>query len=358
MDANYIYIIVTLIILIYLYSVIESNIYASQRTVKLNDNNNKIMIDLNGNLIETDTNHITNHLIVIKNNLIALKKSDFTSFNNESYNKLDELIYQSIADTAHNLFGEKLDLMEKIQRSDISLDNNEEFIKNKKMRLQQLIIDLEIVTLIIKISSTDAKGYIRLTNLHQLLNLVSLVSTGKNYLTYDDLFSNLDTTSTNVSYTDCGYSNVDYSRKYDDARTSLSNYKFLIDDTNTYSNLYSNDYGRDGKMPWAKSINIMNSQDVMAGYNTLPYDGELFVNDEDNILLPYKEVEPVFRANQYTQNTQLFENSDTTYITKRDIIPSYIPFYNLTKIRSDISKKKKKTVDYNSRQALREDYNL
>ena len=129
---------------------------------------------------------------------------------------------------------------------------------------------------------------------------------------------------------------------------------------NHYLSLLTNDYKRIGKMPSAKWINITKSQDINKGFGNLQEDGELFVNDNPNIILA--GIKPNFNislgSRENIMNTQIFGSSDVINPNKRNCVKNYLPFYDINAIRSRKERIRSNVMDLSSRQSLRNDYDF
>lgn len=297
MVINFIYILISIIIFIFVYrEIISESEYRKPYS---------ITIEIDDDIVDTDRMDVYDHLYRIKNNLYAINNMQ-NSLDVMYIPQIDKLIQYAIYDI--HIFQDKNGIMDHhMDRSD-------------KPSIQDLImkIDEVIDTLADNYGVPVLKGVLTLTNLHDIIRLSNTV-----YKDDDD-----------------GYS------KYRD---------MLRDEDNSYVSHYTLDLG--GVKPLSRVINRANKshdEQYESGYRVI------MSNDEHNIMF----AQPVQnRVTEYNEdsvgiNTQNLSYSDVTYITKRDNIPTYIPFCDITKAIEDKRRRSMHLVDKNAKKGLRNDYQL
>lgn len=304
---------------------------------------NEPVVEIDGSIFKINLQKITDHLHILKNNLIALNKrtkklnnTGITMLNNalnatsddinkfKSDNNFSDIKLQFGSHQDHNILGNKL-------YNDGALRSDIDDLEYEKLKMLNTIMDIEIMILMLK--NNQFEGRIKLTNLHNLIRISSALVSGRDYLTYDDIFNDFG------------------------VKTLVG---FTIDDENTYNNFYTNDFGVKTRVMQQKVHKIDKSQDVDRGFGTLHFDAEIFANDA---------MAPIYEGYTHktrvakdelspSYNTQLLGDSGMTYVIKRDIIPSYIPFVDINKTIFRNKAAKAHLIDSAARQSLRDDYKL
>lgn len=340
MQANYLYIVILVIVLVYLYT--EARRKAIEPFYNLDD---CCTIEISDLIIKTDTNDVINHLHMLKDNLILLKKIERVIDKTDMI-KVDSIIKTCLYDldrfkeandfensdlntSDHDeqlLYGKTRESIYNMNRSDI------DDYQYEKYELMNVITNIEIVIWLLL--NKRCEGIINLTYLHDLIKTCSIFSCSAQYLTYDEIF--------NYPVQECGI-------------------QYNIHESGEYQSSYTNDHGVNHDKLLTPRLNKSNkSQDVDKGFGTKPEDGEIFTNDNETIICDRQRsmarLPKHIMAKHY--NTQYMHHSDTAEITKRNGIKNYIPFCDITKLLEEHRQRKINTVDSISKRSLRNDYNL
>jgi len=343
MDPNILYILITIILIVFVYKNTHDKFEKSESL-----HTDEVIVKLNDDLIYVNKQKIIQHLRKLKDKLLKISKVNYTPGESDqiridsvSVSCLTELhefidinsygIESNVATKEKNhLFGKSEDCRNNILRSDISDAQRERY------EILYIVTNIDIILDILQNSvRSPNEGYLQLTNLHTLVKLYDHVVYGVSCSSYADKYN----------------SGVNY---------ITSGQKYLIDDLNEYCSEYTYDYGVNHRKAAVPRLNKMDqSQDVTAGFGTHKYDGESYVGDDESRY--YEQMQRISKPNMIsneTYNTQYISDSGLTYIIKRDIIKPYIPFCDLSKIRSEKKNQNKYIVDYNTKHALRNDYNF
>lgn len=301
--SNYLYLLITVIILFYVYFTVQM---PTKTHFPLN---NITLIKINEDIIQVDTNNIYSHLLLIKENLYTIQKSNFT-YDIDIISRVQQLINLSCNDLhAFAIANNYIANYKQHMQSETS-----------KLNLHCIITDLETTLLLL---TKNTHGHLTLTHLHQLLKMFTTITHGNNYLTYDELFD-LDTTLSN---------NQEEFRKYGKLNNSYIHKQCVSKHTDV-------------------------SQNILHGYNNNVNDGEIFVNDETNILFENRIAKRKEKRDNYVNyNTQMFGTSGNMYTDKRNANKHFVPFCNINKLKQE-NIQHKVFVDKHARQSLRNDYNL
>lgn len=367
MKADYLYtfIIVIIIILVYLHLTLNND-----NPWKHNKGEDVVIFRLNKQFIKMDTANAIAHMTLLKNNLVALNKLNYME-NDSNILQIDKLIKRCDADFSdfkmdndfnivdlniskhklHNLFGSRYD--NTVSRSDVYSDK-----KYEQYNLLNLIIDIQIVIMLLESGIND--GQLELTNLHNLIKTYGRLTHGDAYISYDEIFGNLDRYAVPVEY--------DY--KPTTGRDSLGGRG--ADDENTYKSAYTYDYGvPDLYRPVMKVVKhdvsqnidigiatLCSGQTVQCGTGSCVCAGEEFVHDGLTPLVERRvdKTNVSRNDNNTSHNTQYLFDSGLTAIIKRNTIPNYIPLCDINKIKTDKEKMMAPLIDKNARRSLRDDY--
>lgn len=331
--VDYIYIIVFLVLLIWY-------LCPNEEVVKINQ---YVLIELDNNVIKTDLTNAITHITSLKNNLITLNKFDYNLDDEANTQKLDKLINACADDmdkfkqannfsdidlefsTDHlsqQIIGKKFDNL-KSSQSDVT------DVQFKKFEFANLIIDLEIVSHLLK--SGNNNGRITLSNVYALIELLpKTLKFDKKYLSYYDVY------------------------KTDDDVSNLNNDK--LDDIDTHFLALAGNYT--GKI---SSINRHSdrSQNIDKSFGNLQEDGEVFANDNITLANIKPSIIPnITLSYQNAMNTQVFGSSGVNDTSVKKCIKNYVPFCDINKIRKNKGKVRRRLMDLSSKQSLRDDYNL
>jgi hypothetical protein len=306
MDSNNLYVILSIIIFIYLYFSIS---YKSSEYSITEDNNDKVLIEINANVIKVDKKNIYTHLMLVKENLKDMDKRNF-SYDIDVANQINRLAKLSCVDL------NKFKIANKYAQMAGSLDDPRSHVRDitrsdissTETDLKPVILNVEIALFLLK---QDPTGHLILTHLHALIKFFSEISHGENYISYDEIF--------------------------------------IVNEMPQHTLAHSNvrTQNRHGAF----------SQNNMGGFGTEDYDGEDFVNDENNIILPANtKVKLCDKKELYTAyNTQMFGSSDKRDNSNKGGFKYFVPFCNIDKLKQE-NKRNKVFVDPVSRQSLRNDY--
>lgn len=320
MQSNFIYIIITIIIFTYTINEINEryNLYS------LVNRSKGILVNIDGHIIDMEQTAVKQHLVIIKNILQTMSQIPCQQ---DDSNKLMLSAYTigSLGD------------LEKFKR-----DNHYNHYKNNdKYIIPAANIDEVISSIgqvIYVLDNEICSSSILLGNLHELIKLYGKLTTEIQYKQYDDKFNS------GVNYVTSGQ-------------------KYFIDDVNTYCNSYTFDQEskiKDRIAPIKPRNNNMElSQNPDAGFGTMQHDGESYVNDDVN--KSFERLQQVVKPNNIsneTYDTQYRTDSGLTFVIKRDNIPKYIPFCDLTKMREEVANANKYIIDFDSKHGLRNDYKL
>lgn len=298
MVINFIYILISVVIFIFVYrEIISESEYRKPYS---------ITVEINSDIVDTDRMDVYDHLYRIKNNLYTIKNMQ-KSLDVIYIPQINKLIQYAIYDI--HIFQDKNGIM------DHHMD------KLDKPSIHDLIVKIDEVinTLSDNYGVSVLKGVLSLTNLHDVIRLSNSI-----YIEDDD----------------DGYS------KYND---------ILGDEGNSYISHYTLDLG--GVKPLSKVTNSANKshdEQYESGYRVI------MSNDEYNITFkqPVQNRVTEYNEDSVGINTQNLSYSDVTYITKRDNIPTYIPFCDITKAIEDKRRRGMHLVDKNAKKGLRNDYIL
>jgi hypothetical protein len=263
-----------------------------------NENPYSITIELDMDVINTDKLDVYDHLYTIKNNLYVVETMQ-SSIDSMYLPQLTEITQYAIYDL--NMFQD--------QNEYTSNGYNTPTIGNLILKLNEVISIMGN-----GLDSDTLMGILPLTNLHRLVRLTSHLFSNSGYFQYDDIFR---------------------------------------DDTNNYISHYTWDMG--GLKPYTTaSARVNKSQDEQynSGYR------RIMSNDEYTVVFKQAIQNKIVERNSDNSgvNTQKFSGSDVTYITKRDTIPNYIPFCDITKALEDKRRRVMHMVDKNAKGGLRDDY--
>ena len=331
MTSNYLYILISILIIFYIYLEIDHRI--TVYNFGSFGDTSRILVEINSDIISADIDNIINHLSILKDNLITLHKLDcpidniymtqmhnvinlcetdlnnFKSVNN--YNDYDDSVLKSNVLTYNNLYKTPIDLI------------NSEYNEHSEYTVLNTIVNIEIAIGLLQNSTSGSfprgsfpRGILRLTNVHNLIKLSKEIFKGNVYLSYDEIFNDSD---------------------------------------NTYTSLYTNDYGvANNYKVSAKVRTMINSQSVNQGIDNK------YVNDHKTPLTEKNMTNTVMPRNEYNSasNTQWLNDSNLTKVIKRNCIDNYVPFCNITKILENKRIANLQLVDSTSRQSLRNDYNF
>jgi len=316
MQSNFIYIIIAIIIITYTTSEINNryNVYSLINRPK------GILVDIDGNLVNMESTVVKQHLVIIKNILKNISKIPYLS-DDVNNTMLNAYTIGALGDLEKfkrdNYYCDKKDILP--EANIIEVINNIGHVIH--------ILDQNICV------STISFG-----SLHELVKLYSKLTSEKQYKSYND------THDSGVNYVTSGK-------------------KYVIDDINNYCNSYTFDQEskiKDRIGPIKPRNNNMDlSQNPDAGFGRMQYDGESYANDDNNKL--FERLEQTVKTNNVSNNvydTQYRTDSGHTFVIKRDNIPSYIPFCDLTKMREEVANANKYIIDFNSKHGLRNDYNI
>lgn len=320
MQSNFIYIIITIIIFTYTINEINEryNLYS------LVNRSKGILVNIDGHIIDMEQTAVKQHLVIIKNILQTMSQIPCQQ---DDANKLMLNAYTigSLGD------------LEKFKRD--NLYNH--YKDNDKYIIPAANIDEVIRSIgqvIYVLDNEICSSSILLGNLHELIKLYGKLTTEIEYKQYDDKFNS-------------GVNHV------------TSGQKYFIDDVNTYCNSYTFDQEskiKDRIAPIKPRNNNMElSQNPDAGFGTMQHDGESYVNDDVN--KSFERLQQVVKPNNIsneTYDTQYRTDSGLTFVIKRDNIPKYIPFCDLTKMREEVANANKYIIDFDSKHGLRNDYKL
>ena len=245
-------------------------------------------------------------------NVINLCETDLNNFKSvNNYNDYDDSVLKSNVLTYNNLYKTPIDLI------------NPEYNEHSEYTLLNTIVNIEIAMVLLQNSTRGSfprgsfpRGILRLTNVHNLIKLSKEIFKGNVYLSYDEIFNDSD---------------------------------------NTYTSLYTNDYGvANNYKVSAKVRTMINSQSVNQGIDNK------YVNDHKTPLTEKNMTNTVMPRNEYNSasNTQWLNDSNLTKVIKRNCIDNYVPFCNITKILENKRIANLQLVDSTSRQSLRNDYNF
>jgi hypothetical protein len=332
MRSNNLYIVILVIIFIFLYAKFGDKL----RSKLSNNTYDNIMIDIKSNVVKTDINGVVDHLLLLKDNFLFLNKIDRIIDKSDMIRE-DSLIKTCIFDlnafkTANDFNDQMLKndsnhytqyLYGKLQESSWNMlrDDITDY-QYEKYELMDIITNIDIVILLIK--SGRCKGVMKLTNLHNLIKLCSILSNIE-YLRYDEIFN------------------------INDINDNYIKDNYIKDDVNNYISQYTNDYGvphstNNITVRLNKSNNSQNN-DEQNDIAAILCDRNRVVNSMPVTMVNYK-------------NTQYLPNSEVTYNTDRKGIVSYIPFCDITKILEERSRDKSNIVDSIAKRSLRNDYNF
>lgn len=307
--SNYLYLLISIIIFTYLY-------FTTQTSTTSHKDTNKVLIEINTNIIEVDTNNMYSHLMLIKENLHTIKRLNL-NYDTDIVQRTQQLVQLARRDL-RKFNSKNADQYEYTHNTPGS--RSDMHSEPSKINVDHIITDLEVALSVLK---RKTHGHITLTNLHELLKMFTAITHGENHLTYDEIFD-LDAHLN---------ANEEEFRKYG----KLNNY---------YTHKQSS----------TKHTDI--SQNVLGGYGNEDEDGEQFANDETNILFETSKLKRREKHDDYVDyNTQMFGSSGKIDIAARNGIKHFVPFCNINKLKRE-NKQHKVFVDSHSRQALRNDYNL
>jgi len=265
---------------------------------------------------------VKQHLFIIKNILKNMSKIPY-SLDDVNNVMLNSFIIGTLGD------------LEKFKRDNSYYNKYDEY-RLPKANIDEVIHNIEQVIHII--DKTDCVSKILIGNLHELIKLYGKLTIIKPYNSYSE------THDSGVNYVTSGQ-------------------KYFIDDVNSYCNSYTFDQESKVKDRIApikpRNNNMELSQNPDAGFGRMQYDGESYVNDVNNKL--FERMKQTVKTNNVSNDvydTQYRTDSGHTFVIKRDNIPSYIPFCDLTKMREEVANANKYMIDFNSKHSLRNDYNL
>ncbi|MGL5934892.1 MAG: hypothetical protein ACRCZI_04640 [Cetobacterium sp.] len=366
MPANYLYILILVIVLIYIQD--NSSWLIPENIPFRTDPNKKVVIAAYDRFIKTNFNTAIEHMMLLKNNLTLLNKSKYM-INDTNINQIHNLIKKTETDLAefkhingftndelhvdshleHTLKGSRFD--NNISKSDVYSD-----VIYEKYCTLNTIIDINIVILLLE--HGHHKGYLKLDNLYELIKIYTILTKSKDYLSYDELFGQLDASAidpkTGKFNLDCPKLNMSNNSGYN----RIIDYS--INDSNNYYNTHTKDYGveHNFKAPWLKYKNQyefsqMNKNIDLAG-------GVEYANEE---LIPIFDksvsiINPARNDNNSSHNTQYLYDSGTNINITRDNIQPYIPLCDINKIRTDKERLAKILYDRTSPKMLRNDYDF
>jgi hypothetical protein len=317
MQSNFIYIIIAIIIIVYTTNEINER-YNSYILV---NRSKGILVNIDGHIIDMKQTAIKQHLVIIKNILQTMSQ---IPCHQDDINKqmLNAYITASLVD------------LEKFKRDNSYIDNDKYIIP--VANIDEIIRNIGQVIHIL--NNSICASSISLGNLHELIKLYGRLTTEIQYNQYSDKFNS------GVNYVTSGQ-------------------KYFIDDVNTYCNSYTFDQESNIKDRIApikpRNNNMELSQNPDAGFGTMANDGESYLNDDIN--KSFERLQHVVKPNNISNNTydtQYKTDSGLTFVIKRDNIPSYIPFCDLTKMREEVANANKYIIDFDSKHGLRNDYKL
>ena len=319
MQSNFIYTVITIIIILYTINEVNEryNLYSL-----VNPRENGVLVDIDGHVVNMNTKAVKQHLVIIKNILLNISKVPYLK-DDVNDKMLDSLIIGSLAD------------LEKFKRDNHYYKNVSEYIP-PQANIEEVISNICQVIYVLDneiCETTISFGY-----LHSLIKLYSKLTSEKIYRSYDDTFDSC----------------VD---------SVTSGQKYFIDDINNYCNSYTFDQEskiKDRIAPIKPRNNNMElSQNPDAGFGLLQHDGESYANDVNN--KSFERMKQTVKANTVSNDTyesQYRTDSGLTFTIKRDNIPSYVPFCDLSKMREEVAEANRYIIDFNSKHSLRNDYNL
>ena len=316
MQSNFIYIIIAIIIITYTVNEINER----HNSYSLVNRSKGILVNIDGYIIDMKQTAVKQHLVIIKNILQTMRQIPCYQ---DDMNKqmLNAYIIGSLVD------------LEKFKR-DNSYSDNDKYI-TPVANIDEVIRNIGQV---IHIFNDICTSSISLGNLHELIKLYSRLTTEIQYNQYSDKFNS------GVNYVTSGQ-------------------KYFIDDVNTYCNSYTFDQEskiKDRIAPIKPRNNNMElSQNPDAGFGTMANDGESYLNDDIN--KSFEKLQHIVKPNNISNNTydtQYKTDSGLTFVIKRDNIPSYVPFCDLTKMREEVANANKYIIDFDSKHGLRNDYKL
>lgn len=338
MNSNFLYILISIIIFIYVYSEIENKVLRLEEEREILSRKN-MTIDLDGNVLRINSKNIIKHLNKIKNNLKTLN----TVFYSKSPDNLEEdNVLKQIRSCSVDL-----DRFKKFNGFVDNFDNDfHRFNKfssynngSKSWReMSSIIIDINIIIELLK--NDLYKGRLYLSNLHKLVQMYATLTNHQEFITYDNLFE----VGEIVSH--------DYSPSHQDANKSADGYR----------NAYTYDYGVEHSAVLFPRINKSDkSQRIEEGISNIldsyGESGEDLVIDNSNMRFDQGVNKTTMRHNDSSLHTQYVSDSGVTFMIKRDIFDNYVPFCDINKIRSDAKKMNKNLIDH-GKGYLRNDYDF
>lgn len=303
-NVYYIYVIILIIIFTYLYFVVEKH---NKRPQYISHAGSKVLVEINSNVVAADAKNIYNHMQLIKENLNTVNRMNF-SHSQDVNVKINNLV--KISRDNLQTFKDSNNYVS--VGDDISdyYDSYKYDISESKINLADLITDIEITMLLLK---KHTNGHILLTNLHDLIKLCSSVNHGGQYKEYNDVY-----------------------KPY-----------YMLDDPDA-------DYYVNKRVH--KPLTTM-SQNNNQGFGFEENDGEVFANDDTNIIFQ-ANAKPI-RKNKYdlydNYNTQIFGLSGKMQANTQHKNKYHVPFCNINKLKQENTNNKCFVVD-KTRPGLRNDY--
>lgn len=317
MQSNFIYIIIAIIII--LYTINEINNRYDLYNIIIN-RKQSILVNVNGHIVNMDLNEVKHHLNIIKNVLKNVSKIPYPQDITTTI-MINALIISSLAD------------LEKFKRDNHYIDDEN---KLSSPNIDEIINNIGHILYIF--DNKICRSSISFGNLHNLIKLYSELTSKYIYNTYDDVYD----------------SGIDHAKP---------GQKYIIDDVNNYHNSYTFDQNskiKDRIVPIKPRNNNMElSQNPDAGFGIMKYDGESYANDLNS--KSFERMHQTVKLNNISNETyesQYRTDSGLTFLIKRDNIPSYIPFCDLSKMREEVENANKHIIDFSAKHSLRNDYNL
>lgn len=369
MQANFLYILLLVIVLIYIQS--NSNWLIPEKILFSIDPRKRVVIVAGKNFIRTDPEKAIMHMKLLKNNLTMLNKFNY-KINEVNINQVNELIKRSERDMSefktanyfvdqsmrvdshleHTLKGSRFD--NNISKSDVYSDTLYE-----KYCMLNLIIDIGIAILLLE--QGNYNGYLRLTNIYELISVYSILTKSRPYLSYDDMYGDLDKAAIDPATGKFRDYNLNPFVYEGDGPSFGASDELAIDDDNEYCNKLSKDYGVDNiyNPRYLKYKQQYDMSQINRGVGLLHY-AENHAHEE---ITPEFDprvsvIKPSRNDNNSSHNTQYLDDSGYSLVVKRNTIPNYIPLCDINKIKTDRERIGKILYDLNARKSLRDDYSF
>jgi hypothetical protein len=346
-NSNTIYILITVIILLYTYwKVLELEDEDEYNNNKYYDeygeydygvvnrhSSNLIVVETNKQIMKVNIPNIINHLSVLRDNIITLSKLSPIA-NHVTQKTINNLIHNTKTDLGKfksaNNYNDHVYYNDHIDAHNGGDNDSIKSVAN------------EINLVIYLLNQKKYNGRLILTNLYALIKIsnAAVRVTDQKFTTYE--------MSMKPYYEKIITSNDEY-KSYNTQNNSDERFRYTIDDYNDYNHAeYNHHYGLSSNRLQSTNANTLNKVANPTNLNNNIRSNLVFSNMPRNRKMindPYD-----------IYNTQIFNNSEIINVVKRNGIQNYIPFYDLDKIRRERDKMRKKYFETITKDSIRNDY--